>query len=561
MPFKKGKKINKPAAPPKKPDDWIGGLANNLVDEKPQVHDDEWVNNLMNAFKVNAGQIQQENKIVWGNNFHAAVAAEVMMPHVDEDEFNGNLHAFEVVDGDPVHGIPMADFNLDEINDIEQDAHIQLGGLIDVDIDGEQNNHFIKNDHGHFHHIVEANDLDGFHPVFIDDFPNNIPNKKYVLPKDRIKVTRLAEEDCMYRIILSKDKRSIYKIRCPRSFKGTHQELFNNYINGEDGFTQVDYLPNSKLKLEKAKHKNKYKGFSPKIYQKVEPIDIDTYNKATEKFYTVVSDRYEPSIPKLNGISLVETFNTKIKTCIKNLIVIFRDPNNVLIKGFTTGKLDIKNQVEIIGSKYLINGKSMEDGNFDKECKLRKYYQQYSFIHTNIEDFPFIRVRVKSSEESGDMFGFKDFKSDLVGKSFGSNTFTVNYKYKSLKLKKITPVVDIFVDGKSYKFLLSEVEFLYIDPEKFSNITKANRKILGGSVCKIIDDRRIDLVKGDIVTVLEILPNKNVKKSIVVVRDEVKHDIHKMFLKQLKKIINKEDDGSKNKEQIKKPSPKDVDFI
>lgn len=384
-----------------------------------------------------------------------------------------------------------------------------------------------------------ANELHGFN---IED-PNPFNKLRY---KGDYKIKILKEEEYMYRTILSKDKRKIIHIRCPKTFDGTNEELFSNLRECKIGYTQVMEIPN-KNKISntiKVRKKDNIK-LSKGILVKRESIDLKSHYEATNKYYIKSSNVYYAehlANIEMNRDYFINTISSEAGTCAENIHVTFIDIKGNIVRGVTTGVFLTKTgQIEVLGF-YAVN-KRGEIPSYSKDCIINKfnvYYQKLNLIGSTTS-YDFYRLRIKSSINSADAFGFKKDKFEMEGKIFNPSQFKVIRKFDSKKLKKVVDVVEITSETKCLKFLLSDVEFLYLDPSKFGvNKSKADKVISSGDLCKVIDDRRCNLQKGDLVRVTNIIINKNAKKKsiITVLANDGKY--HKIFLKQLKKVYEQQ---------------------
>ncbi len=220
----------------------------------------------------------------------------------------------------------------------------------------------------------------------------------------------------------------------------------------------------------------------------------------------------------------------------------------------TVGKYNNNNEVEIIGSQVRTGIlKSYYNDPYTKNCKIQKYlvhYHNISQLYTEKIPYNFCKIKIRGFEDSSLTFGFKNLKKTLVGHCFTPDKFKVIRKFNSIKLKKEVDIVELILEDKStIKFLLSDIDFYYIDPKTFNGqIIYQNKKSIGKlSVCKIIDDRRINLKKNDIVIVLDIkIAKDNYRNSVVTVKKKENNEIHKVFLKQLK-IYNEQINSTSEK--------------
>lgn len=511
-------------------------------------------------------QAHQNNLAAQGLQFHQ------MMENMFHDPQNNNEdNEFDLddLDIDPV-----------EFNNVELDFNNGELAVNEVPIPepplAEQANNWFDNqiwnngqqihavDHVNFGHEEELpvpevqfiNPVQGGFHVFNEQHFAKPKAKTYYI-KDLVGI--LKEEDCMYKTILSKDKREIHIIRCPKTFNGTKEELYTKWNNGEKGFTAVAYIPkkdeNKSPKLNKKLLGLKESLEKPKIIP-LTLVNDSTYFEETNKYFTKVDDTFYGD-NSLNSV-VADTYNFAStvgkSTCKPNIVVVFKSETGTVIKGITTGRYNSNNnEVEVIGTRFKLLTYNFTQGNF-----IGTELKRYNVFYPNLTvikggQYHFVRLKVKSSEES-EIFGFKNLKLNMVGKTFNPEQFKVIRDFKSVKLNKKIDVVDILCENGTYiKFLLSDVEFLYLDINKFNNKTKSDKKISIGSKCKLIDDRRTGLKRGDELIVLDIIYDKSSKKRSIVFVKNKNNKTYKVFLKQLKKInkieINKEDAKNSIKKQ------------
>jgi len=133
----------------------------------------------------------------------------------------------------------------------------------------------------------------------------------------------------------------------------------------------------------------------------------------------------------------------------------------------------------------------------------------------------FIKVKIINYEKSSELFGYKPTKKAMFESKISDNNKNNNFLYD------IEEICENFVskkDGKTYnvvvlklknenneiikklKFVEEDLEFIYPDLYKFfkSITVPKDRNIKNGSICKIIDDRKIPISRNSVVKVINI---------------------------------------------------------
>lgn len=369
-------------------------------------------------------------------------------------------------------------------------------------------------------------------------------------------------KDVLYKTILSEDKRRIYHVQYPNNFKGNTKELLDNLRNGKEGFNQVFERPNPKVKLPSIKDKLKYPNLKiPKVAPVAEEgCEISEFYEKTNKYFDLVKLDYQGDLScnNIHNTPLRNTIDIAVGKCAAYIYVIGKsnDGSGTQIIGITTGVFNTEDSaMEIIGCPIVKSNKilsSFQNMKYNKKCILKKYNSYYMDVKPLYDkrEFDFIRMRIKSYEESAKIFGFKPKKKKMLGSIFTPNNFKITRGYKSSKLDKLIDIAEVQCEDGSYiKFLLNDLEFLYLDKDKFSKINiPLKKEVKKGIICKIIDNRKTSLEKGQLVTVLNIqLSNDNYRNSVITVRNNIDFKDHKVFLKQLKVYNNIENVKKINK--------------
>lgn len=177
-----------------------------------------------------------------------------------------------------------------------------------------------------------------------------------------------------------------------------------------------------------------------------------------------------------------------------------------------------------------------------RNVKTIKNFGKFKIINIPIVDKNiiscFVRVKITNYEKSSELFGYKPTKKAMFESKTSDNEKSNNFLYD------IEQICENFIskkDGKTYnvvilklksknnevikklKFVEEDLEFVYPDLDKFfKSITiPKDRKIKSGSVCKIIDDRKIPISRNSVVKVINIssfntktkLPNGKLTKT------------------------------------------------
>lgn len=150
-----------------------------------------------------------------------------------------------------------------------------------------------------------------------------------------------------------------------------------------------------------------------------------------------------------------------------------------------------------------------------------------SNLLTSIKDIVF--VKIKAYEESAKIFRYGKLKKKMFESNslFVINDILIDYTCKEDSL--IRDVVEVIHEGRSYKFIGAELEFIYPD---VSQLTKGfslpkDRKIRTGITAKVIDNRGLNIPKNSKVTVGENLFKDYFKVSF----DKKDYKVRKQQLK------------------------------
>lgn len=161
-----------------------------------------------------------------------------------------------------------------------------------------------------------------------------------------------------------------------------------------------------------------------------------------------------------------------------------------------------------------------------------------------IEDIA-TRVKIKDFKESSDIFGYRKTKESVVGNIFSYVEIEKNFTCKKDGKVRDTIIVDL---GKSdFRFVLSDVEFVL--PQVNRVQLKKNKTIRIGSVCKIINNKGLNIPIGKKVEVLEVKAtpqgasskklfrgSTNKRLDLATVKDIESGNTFKTYLKNLKFI-------------------------
>lgn len=237
------------------------------------------------------------------------------------------------------------------------------------------------------------------------------------------------------------------------------------------------------------------------------------------------------SIPLGNGQSYYKIIssNTRLKDLTE--VVIF-------LKHNYTSRLD--HLVELLPPQEIqIQCLTYEDNKYKIVKKSSNEIRNLSKIINSYSRFDdivkhLVNVKLISIKGSSELFGYKRLKQEMLD---SGSTFKISEFHNQFKCKKdeqIRTIIEIPKDGRSYKFLADEVEFLLPD---FSVIIKGynepkNRIINDGDQVKIVDDKHIKLSKGTIVTVKTVFKEGN-KVFITTVVNNKKYLIN---IKKVKKV-------------------------
>jgi hypothetical protein len=110
----------------------------------------------------------------------------------------------------------------------------------------------------------------------------------------------------------------------------------------------------------------------------------------------------------------------------------------------------------------------------------------------------FCDVKIKSFQESADLFGYKPTKEFMMksGQQFEISNMILDYTCKKDGI--IRNVVEVIFKDKALKFLPEDLEFIYPDLELLRKgyTEPLDRKIKKGSNVKVVDDRGIPFKKN-----------------------------------------------------------------
>ncbi len=107
-------------------------------------------------------------------------------------------------------------------------------------------------------------------------------------------------------------------------------------------------------------------------------------------------------------------------------------------------------------------------------------------------------VKIKSFQESADLFGYKPTKEFMMKSAQQFEIGNVMIDYTCKKDGEIRSVVEVIFKDKALKFLPEDLEFIYPDLELLRKgyTEPLDRKIKKGSKVKVVDDRRIPFKKN-----------------------------------------------------------------
>jgi hypothetical protein len=107
-------------------------------------------------------------------------------------------------------------------------------------------------------------------------------------------------------------------------------------------------------------------------------------------------------------------------------------------------------------------------------------------------------VKIKSFQESADLFGYKPTKEFMMksGQQFEISNMILDYTCK--KDGVVRNVIEVIFKDKALKFLPEDLKFVYPDLELLRRgyTEPLDRKIKKGSKVKVVDDRRIPFKKN-----------------------------------------------------------------
>lgn len=237
-----------------------------------------------------------------------------------------------------------------------------------------------------------------------------------------------------------------------------------------------------------------------------------------------------------------ESINSKNKEVINNgKMLKFKDLINVNIKGAIRPAICLADLPANINLETIVP-------------VLYKYKDEYikatiPYIHivntlAKIEDIA-TRVKIKDFKESSDIFGYRKTKESVVGNIFSYVEIEKNFTCKKDGKVRDTIIVDL---GKSdFRFVLSDVEFVL--PQVNRVQLKKNKTIRIGSVCKIINNKGLNIPIGKKVEVLEVKAtpqgasskklfrgSTNKRLDLATVKDIESGNTFKTYLKNLKFI-------------------------
>lgn len=353
------------------------------------------------------------------------------------------------------------------------------------------------------------------------------------------KTEEVVNKDLNYRAFLTKDRQSIIYASCPKDFTGTTEDVLNNLNNSVSGFSQLNSIPSNKVVAHKVNRRIDIPKFrAPKPLRTVPTISQEQFYKNTT---AVVSFRTGSIYTGDTSASSRDIFQNSINsdngTCLKNIACTFNDDAGRLHIGFTTGKyIRLGHLIEIVCAKMVRNNElNRLEYVGTNYIKTSTHYQNLNFMVSKFH-YDAFRVKIVSSELSGNLFGFKAIKKRMHDQVFTPDQFKITRGYYCKKTDTSLDIVEIKgEDGRYIKFLMSELEFLTIDPAKVGEST-AKKSIKIGSVVRIVDDRKIKLEKNQQLTVTNIKKSvSGVKNSYVTLRDST-GESHGVLLKQIKAV-------------------------
>jgi hypothetical protein len=164
---------------------------------------------------------------------------------------------------------------------------------------------------------------------------------------------------------------------------------------------------------------------------------------------------------------------------------------------------------EVIQNKdTIINVQIKKEGIFEIiECKMGDIKDKRNNIIAKQKLA--ISCIIKGFEESGKLFGFARAKSRLVDSEVSIANVEHNYVCKLDKVKRDTVIIN--TNNNQYRFLTSDVEFIL--PSYQIVVPKKDRTVYEGSICKIINNKGLNLKKDAKVKVLSITSTTASKNS------------------------------------------------
>lgn len=174
----------------------------------------------------------------------------------------------------------------------------------------------------------------------------------------------------------------------------------------------------------------------------------------------------------------------------------FKDTDKPYFK-FNIVKREVK--YESIWSKKTLDS-IYKDASPKKQVKFSEYQINLGKIKDTeqiIQDL--CLVKVINYNESGDVFGYKPSKKEMLGKYFRIIDIDYNYYHESTKTTKSIITLNNTKNNRDLKFLITDLEFIVPDPTlwlKSYNKPKDRTIRLGVNV-KVVDDKYGSVTKGE----------------------------------------------------------------
>ena len=354
-------------------------------------------------------------------------------------------------------------------------------------------------------------------------------NENDLYPSDNTYTNRsnksIEKDKCVYRAHLCDNKTYIAYIACPEDFKGTSLEAYNNCDKNVKGFYSVEGVDNKNeiLKPKRLLKKQLFKK-TIKVVTK-EEFYKNTNDKFTFKYGNLyLGDKFD----HYNNNHFHNTLEQK--RCEKNVPVSFIN-NHITYFGITTGIFNNETgEVDIIATEL-----NNHDGYVSKRfIKIKQKYNRLATLGTHPLSREFYRLKITNTVDSSSLFGFKNEKKKMEGMLINPDNFKVIRNYYCKKLDLYVDIVEIKKENSnSLKFLITDVEFLGINPDNFTNV-KVDKIIKIGSKVRIFDDRKIKLVRNQEVVVTNIKLDKICGKNTLVHVKDNEGAVHTVLIKQLR---------------------------